>query len=250
MPIVGGRPGAKTARSASASRSMAVDEAMVGQFPIVAASTPLLTLPGVFRPRSDSQLLAHEVAADPATLGGRVVDVCTGSGIVALAAADAGAAETWAVDVSRRAVLTVGMNARRRGLDVHPVRGDLLAAVEGTFDVIASNPPYVPCEDEALPRFGARRAWDAGRDGRVLLDRLLVEGPRRLRDGGAILVTHSDLISEDRTCQLLEDAGLVVDVPVRERGPLGPLMLERREQGLLDGWPEEEEVLVVRGRRA
>jgi release factor glutamine methyltransferase len=211
---------------------------------------PLLTLPGVFRPRSDSRDLAAVVAADPATRSGRVADVCTGSGIVALAAAGAGAGEVLAVDVSRRAVLSSSLNARRAGLHrLRAVRGDLLDAVDGDFDVIASNPPYVPCQDPELPSRGARRAWDAGSDGRVVLDRLLSDAPARLRPGGALVVTHSDLVGEDATVEAMHAAGLEVDVPVRARGPLGPLMRQRAAQGLLPAGADDEEVLVIRGRR-
>lgn len=243
MPTVGGRPGANAARRAATSRARGVAVATPGRCPDVA----LLTLPGVFKPRSDSLLLADAVASDPATAGGAVCDVCTGSGVIALAAAHAGAQDVVAIDVSRRAVATVGLNARREGVRVRAVRGHLLSAVPGeTFDVIASNPPYVPASD--VPSWGARRAWDAGPDGRVLLDRLLAEAPGRLRPGGALLVTHSDLIGEEATVRAMEAAGLEVDVPVREHGPLGPLMREKVEQGLVPD-ADEEQVLVIRGRR-
>src|SRR5436189_72295 len=76
--------------------------------------------------------------------GARVLDVCTGSGVLAITAARRGAHAT-AVDISRRAVLCAALNARLNGVSVRAVRGDLLAAVgDERFDAIVSNPPYLP----------------------------------------------------------------------------------------------------------
>jgi release factor glutamine methyltransferase len=208
----------------------------------------LVPIPGVFRPISDSWLLARVVreeivgrAASPA----RVLDVCTGSGVVGVSAACAGA-EVTAVDVSRRAVAAAWLNARLNRVRVRARRGSLLEPVAGeAFDVIASNPPYVP-SDRERPR-GLERAWVAGHDGRALLDRLLEDAPARLRPGGALLVVHSDLIGADETLARLTAAGLEADVAARERGPLGPLMGDLARRGQLRA--DEEEVLVLRGRR-
>src|SRR5215211_565792 len=135
----------------------------------------LMTLPGVFRPRPDSWMLARRVA-DTVRPGMSVLDVCTGSGVLAVAAARAGAGAVTAVDVSRRAVATVRINARLNGVRVRALRGDLFAPVAGErFDVIVSNPPYLPSEDDQLPRHGPQRAWEGGTDGRLLLDRICAE---------------------------------------------------------------------------
>ncbi|MEA2249704.1 MAG: release factor glutamine methyltransferase, partial [Solirubrobacteraceae bacterium] len=65
----------------------------------------LLTLPGVFRPRSDSWMLAAHLRGQLRP-GAAVLDVCTGSGLLAVTAARHGAGSATAIDVSRRAVLT------------------------------------------------------------------------------------------------------------------------------------------------
>jgi release factor glutamine methyltransferase len=205
----------------------------------------IVPIPGVFRPISDSWLRAGVVRDEVSRLGtgSRVLDVCTGSGVVGVTAARAGA-DVTAIDVSCRATAAAWLNARLNGVRVRPRRGSLLDPVAGeAFDVIASNPPYVPADTDELPTRGLRRAWDAGRDGRVLLDRLLDQAPGRLRPGGALLVVHSDIIDAERTLEHMRTAGLEADVAARERGPLGPLMRER----IADR--DEEEVLVLRGRR-
>jgi release factor glutamine methyltransferase len=205
------------------------------------AAVRLVPVPGVFRPISDSWLLAR-VVREEVRPGAKVLDVCTGSGVVGVTAAQAGA-EVTAIDVSCRAVAAAWLNARINRVRVRPRRGSLLEPVGGEqFDVIASNPPYVP-SDTARPR-GLERAWAAGADGRALLDRLLAAAPERLRPGGALLVVHSDLIGAEETLERLAAAGLEADVAARERGPLGPLMRERVPPAV-----DEEEVLVLRGRR-
>jgi release factor glutamine methyltransferase len=202
----------------------------------------------VFRPISDTWLLADVLDREPLPRGARVLDLCSGSGALAVRAALGGAdREVWAVDVSRRAVLTIRMNAALNGVRVRAVRGDLLGAVAGQrFDAIVSNPPYVPAPTDALPRTGPERAWDAGRDGRALLDRICAAAPEHLRPGGVLLVVHSSLLGLEPTVAALD--GLEVDVAARQTGPLGPLMRARREAGLIDPRATEEDVLVVRAR--
>jgi release factor glutamine methyltransferase len=209
----------------------------------------VVTLPGVFRPISDTWLLAGALDCEPLPPGARVLDLCSGSGALAVRAAlgDRGR-EVWAVDVSRRAVLTIRINAALNGVRVRAVRGDLFDAVGGErFDAIVSNPPYVPAPTNALPATGPARAWDAGRDGRALLDRICAAAPDHLRPGGVLLVVHSSLLGLEPTVAALD--GLEVDVAASQTGPLGPLMRARQAAGLIDPDAREEDVLVVRGRK-
>ena len=207
----------------------------------------LLTLPGVFTPISDSWQLADAVGREAIGPGSRALDVCTGSGVVALAAAATGA-DVTAVDVSRREVWTVRLNARRNGHRVRARRGRSFDPVAGErFDLITSNPPYVPSPRPDVPTRGASRAWEAGHDGRIVLDRLCDEAPAHLRPGGVVLLVHSSLIGEDATVERLERAGLVdVRVVERHRGPLGPLMRAQQEAGTVPADVDEEDVVIIR----
>jgi release factor glutamine methyltransferase len=213
----------------------------------------IVTLPGVFRPISDSRMLAAALREQTLPPRASVLDVCTGSGLLAVCAALRGTREVTAVDVSRRALLTTRLNARLNGVRVRTLRGSLFEPVGAQrFDAIVSNPPYVPADTDELPTRGAQRAWDAGRDGRAFLDRLLDEAPAHLRPGGFLLVVHSSVIGRDETLRRMEAGGLEAEVIVRERSPLGPLLTERapvlEARGLLPPGQRHEDVLVFRGR--
>lgn len=218
------------------------------------AEVKIVTLPGVFRPISDSRFLADVLREQTLAPRASVLDLCTGSGILAVTAALRGARSVTAVDVSRRAVLTTRLNARLNGARVRAVRGDLFDAVAGErFDMIVSNPPYVPAESAELPTRGPRRAWDAGLDGRVVLDRIVREAPEHLRPGGCLLLVHSSVLGTERTLEGLAAVGLDADVAARRRGPLGPLMLGRvkhlEQQGMLAPGQRDEDLVIVRARK-
>jgi release factor glutamine methyltransferase len=211
----------------------------------------IASLPGVFQPRSDSWLLAHLLREQTLSPHASVLDLCTGSGLLAIAAALRGVRDVTAVDVSRRAIATVKVNARRNGVRVHAVRGDLFAAVGGRrFDAIVSNPPYVPAASDELPASGPRRAWDAGRDGRALLDRICDGAPEHLRPGGFLLLVHSSLCGIDQTLCRLAEGGLDADVVARQRGRFGPIVAQRaallEARGILRPGQRDEEVAVIR----
>ncbi|HZF91718.1 HemK2/MTQ2 family protein methyltransferase [Streptomyces sp.] len=206
--------------------------------------------PGVYRPQEDTSLLAAALSDEPLPPDASVLDVGTGSGALALEAARRGARVT-AVDVSRRAVWTAWVNARLSRLPVRIRHGNLFEPVRGQrFDLILANPPYVPAPNGSLPPRGRARAWDAGRDGRLLVDRICREAPGVLRPGGVLLMVHSALSDPDRTVAQLREEGLKAAATRRSRIPFGPVLSARadwlRQRGLLDPAEEKEELVVVR----
>ncbi len=207
----------------------------------------LLPLPGVFQPPSDSYMLADQLRRERLGPGVRVLDLCTGSGHLAVVAALTGAT-TVAIDVSRRAMLSVRLNARLNGVRVTALRGDLFAPVAGRrFDVIVSNPPYLPHPNEALPQRGLARAVDAGQRGRAFLDRICAQVGEHLTPSGVLLLVHSSVCGERETLEALSARGLDAEVAYRHRGPLGPRLRARvdwlRAQGLL--LPGDQEDVII-----
>ena len=184
-----------------------------------------------------------------------VLDVFTGTGVLAVAAGRAGARSVTAVDISRRAALCARVNGRLNGTRVRGLHGDLFGPVEGErFDLITANPPYVPSADDELPRAGAARAWEGGRDGRLLVRAFSERAERFLTPEGTVLMVVSSLTGEDETLRALRAGRLEPEVVDRRRGPIGPLvsarveMLERR--GILGPGEREEDMLVIAARRA
>jgi release factor glutamine methyltransferase len=209
-----------------------------------------LVLPGVLRPPSDARLLVDSLRDRELARGASVLDVFTGSGVLAVAAALHGARSVLATDISRRAVLNVRINARLNGVRVRSRRGDLFAPVPGErFDLVIANPPYLPSARRELPRHGAARAWEGGRTGRLLVDRFCAEVHSHLAPGGSAMLVHSSLCGEQATLEALRGAGMQAEVLARSRGPLGPIALARTDLleqiGALRPGERAEEMLVI-----
>ncbi|MFC4604339.1 HemK2/MTQ2 family protein methyltransferase [Rhodococcus kronopolitis] len=209
--------------------------------------------PGVYRPQEDTRLLAAVLARITPLDGCDVLDYCTGSGALALVAARLGAARVTAVDVSVRATASAWVNARIRRLPVRVRRGGLSAAVSGgPYDLVLANPPYVPCPAGHGRRSdGGCRRWDAGADGRAVLDPLCEHTAELLRPGGRVLIVQSEFANSETTLSQLRGAGLSARVLTRVRIPFGPVLRGRAEyltsHGLAAAGQSFEELVVVRG---
>jgi release factor glutamine methyltransferase len=209
--------------------------------------------PGVLDPPSDCFLLADVMRRQGLAEGARVLDLFTGSGALAIAAAEAGAREVTAVDLAWRAVMNARTNSALNRAGVRVLRGDMFGPLAGErFDLVLANPPYLPGPSDELPAGGAELAWEGGTDGRLVVDRLCREVGEHLAPGGSLLMVHSSLTGEEASLAMLREAGLAADVAVRETGALGPLMSARaellEERGLLAPGERVEEILVFRAR--
>jgi len=154
-----------------------------------------------------------------------VVDVGTGSGIIAVTLAKhfpkhlAPMAKIVAVDLSAEALNVARSNAEANGVAdrIEWRRSDLLEQVSETLDVIVSNPPYISqAEYEALPmdvkNFEPKEALLAGTKGTEVLERLISQAADRLRSSGHLLMEVSPMIAESAT-ELLHDWNNVQILP-------------------------------------
>jgi release factor glutamine methyltransferase len=214
----------------------------------------MLYPPGVYRAETDTELLAGVMRQGEHARGRDVLDVGTGGGALAVAAARAGARSVTAVDLSLRSVATTWVNSRLAGSRVRVRRGDLFTPVAGRrFGLVVSNPPYVPAATAALPRHRKARSWDAGPDGRALLDRICAGVPDVLTDDGTVLLVHSVVCDTAGTLDALHRAGLAARELARITVPFGPVMHARVElleaRGFVPRGQRHEELVVVEGRR-
>jgi len=209
---------------------------------------------GVYAPREDSKLLIDVMDTTALALGAKVADLCTGSGVVAINAAAQGAARVAAFDICPKAVRCARANAQMHGAAVDVHLGSWARAAEfGPFDLVVSNPPYVPHDSDAAslpPSLGPARAWDAGSDGRLILDPLCAAAPSLLAPGGSLLLVQSEFADPRKTLESLSAGGLDADIVAWEWIPFGPVLNSRAQWlediGLLQPGRREEELLVIR----
>lgn len=173
----------------------------------------------VLIPRPETELLVDAVlqrtAAD-APLS--MVDVCTGSGILAITlATERPHARIHATDISEEALAVARQNATAFGV-AHRVRfhrADLFGDLTGPYDVIVANPPYVATRDAAglspdVGRYEPAVALFGGDDGLAMMPRLLSDSSARLAAGG-LLVMEFGLGQEYDVTRCAAEAGLDVE---------------------------------------
>jgi release factor glutamine methyltransferase len=176
-------------------------------------------------PRPETELLAERgwtflnqlstINHQPAT----ALDFGTGSGCLAIAlACKCAAAEVYAVDISPEALALARQNAARHGLAerIRFLQGDGFAAVpeEARFDLIISNPPYIPSGDIAslqpeVRDYDPHRALDGGADGLDYGRRLAVESARFLKPDGRVMLEFGDGQAEPLRAILQEQKWVV-----------------------------------------
>jgi len=213
----------------------------------------LLYPPGVYRTEDDTDLLIGVMRRGSYAVDRRVLDIGTGSGALAIAAARAGATSVTAVDLSWRSVAAAWMNSRLNRAAVSVRHGDLFAPVAGQrFELVVANPPYVPSESSVLPRHPIARAWDAGPDGRALLDRICAGAGDILTPNGDLLLVHSELSGTQRTLDALTEAGLRAQVLARASVPFGPVLRARsamlESRGMIEPGQRIEKLVVIGAR--
>jgi len=164
-------------------------------------SLDFLVNPAVLIPRPETELIIEAVLKYAADLpdgpgNRRLLDVGTGSGVLAVVLAkEFPQAQVVALDQSAAALALARENSRRHEVQdrVTLVQGDLLTplAPEPCFDIIVSNPPYIPTREwEQLPPdikdYEPRLALDGGPDGLAVIRRLVAEVHQLLRPGGLV----------------------------------------------------------------
>lgn len=157
----------------------------------------------VLIPRADTEVLVDQARRCLESLAGvqspRVVDLGTGSGIVAIVIARLfPAASVSAVDLSAAALAVARANAERHGVAVRWLHGDWYAPLAGEcFELIVSNPPYIVAGDRHLAHNGlpfeppsALTDGVAGGDGLACVRALIAGAPQHLAAGGRLFIEH------------------------------------------------------------
>ncbi|MBK1663625.1 protein-(glutamine-N5) methyltransferase, release factor-specific [Rhodospirillum rubrum] len=207
-------------------------------------------------PRPDTETLVEAGLAVLEGGGGRILDLGTGSGCVLLALlADRPGAIGLGIDIAPGAARVALRNARTLGLERRALFavGDWAAAVAGPFDLVVSNPPYIPSADIAalepeVARFDPPRALDGGADGLDPYRILAAQVPALLAPAGVLAVEFGQGQARD-VARLLEAGGLCPyeikkDLAGEERcllarrqasGPLPPVRIDAKPSAPVNG---------------
>ena len=173
--------------------------------------------PGVFVPRPETEFVAQfaidalRAVPGPQPVG---VDLGTGSGAIALAmATEVPHARVYGVEVSPRAFVWTRQNFSRSGADnasaVFIDLADALPELDGTVDVVISNPPYIPAG--AIPRDPEVRLFDpeialyGGEDGLDVVRQVSTTARRLLHPGGTLVLEHGELQAAQIAALLKQD---------------------------------------------
>ncbi len=163
--------------------------------------------PGVFIPRPETEVVT-QIAVDALKASGSAepiaVDLATGSGAIALSlAVEVPNAKVFAIELSEEALKYTTQNFTELAPDAVLVQGDLADAfpeLNGTVDVLVSNPPYIP--DEMIPIYPEVHLHDpslalyGGADGLDVVRKVDESARRLLRSGGSLIIEHADMQGE------------------------------------------------------
>jgi len=146
----------------------------------------------IYFPREDSELILQNMRIPN---GSRVLDMGTGSGILAAEAAKT-AAEVVAADINPEAVREM----KKQDLPkIIPIRSNLFQRIDGEFDVILFNAPYLPGQEDSI--------WSGGEQGRGVIERFLKNAGSHLKRSGCLYLLISSKTGTDETIELFRKYG-------------------------------------------
>ena len=180
---------------------------------------PLYVNEHVLIPRQDTEILVEEVLKELHD-GMRILDMCTGSGCILISLLRySNDCVGVGADISEKALLVAGENGKKLlgDHDVKWIHTDLFEKVEGKFDRIVSNPPYIRSQviDTLMPEVREHEplsALDGSEDGLIFYRKIIREAPKYLEYGGLLYFEIGYDQGEDVKC-LMEEAGFI-DVEV------------------------------------
>ena len=175
----------------------------------------------VYEPSEDTFLLADNLNIHN---GDNVLEIGTGTGIIAILAARK-AARVVAVDINLCAVTCAKENAKSNQIkNIDIFESDLFSNVNGKFDVIIFNTPYVPTEEDEICD-ECSKAWDGGADGREVIDRFICESLNFIEKKGKILILESSVSSYEKTIKFFESSGLLAKVIAHKKESFETIVL-------------------------
>lgn len=171
------------------------------------------TDPGVYGPEDDTFLLLEALRNEE--FSGEGLEIGVGTGFIALHVCHHFKKVTG-VDINPKAVELAVTNAHVNHIgNVHFFESDLFSRVEGAFDVIICNPPYVPADENVVSVEDV--AYHGGEDGRQVIDKFLVQFPLYLTPEGKVYLLQSSLSGIEKTVSTLKKMGFSSVIIARQK---------------------------------
>lgn len=146
----------------------------------------IVTDPDVYPPSEDSILLIENLDVRE---GEKILEIGCGSGIVSIHCARNGCIVDCG-DINPKAVELAGRNAEANGVEIHARETDVYSNIQGRYDTIVFNLPYLPVDEEGL----LAKAWSGGPDGLGPLPELMEGAPGHLNPDGRVVIVVSSLM--------------------------------------------------------
>ena len=189
---------------------------ILGTVPFV--NCEIKVTPDVLIPRSETEQLCDYIINEYEGVPTKILDMCTGSGCIAVALAKNLDAFVLATDISEKALSVARQNALANFAQVDFVSGDMFERVTGTFDIIVCNPPYLSEKEiENLPKsvkdYEPSSALFGGVDGLDFYKKLSAEAPKFLNSGGVMYLEVGDfqadavaeILNKNFDCDIMSD---------------------------------------------
>lgn len=173
----------------------------------------------IYAPSDDSYLLAE--AIKKYTKNKSVLDIGSGSGIIAEAAIKSGCSSILASDINQESIKLL------KSKNIKAVKSDLFSKIKGKFDIIAFNPPYLP-EDKREDKY-SRQATTGGKRGDEIILRFIKQSKSHLNKDGFILLLLSSLTPKERIISLLKTKKFKYKIIAQK-----PLFFEKLEVWKID----------------
>ena len=189
----------------------------------------------VLSPRMETEILVEEVLKKVDENGfSSILDLCTGSGAIAVTLAKFTDAKVSASDISKQALAVAEENAKKNGVKVEFVQSDLFDGLKKTkkYDIIVSNPPYISSSeieklDVEVKKYDPKIALDGGEDGLMFYRNIVLEAPKRINKNGYLFFELGNGQYKDVE-KMMKKAGFVDITIVKDYNKIERIIYGRR----------------------
>ena len=172
----------------------------------------------VYYPMEDSLLLAKVIENEDLKKK-KILEIGSGSGFLAILMEQQGA-EVLASDINEEAVKAVKLNAKNNNIDLKVISSNLFEKVEGNFDFIIFNPPYLP--EKTLHR---DNQYYGGKTGREVIQKFIENSGKHLKKNGRIFIVFSSITGEKEIIEIFHSYGFISKVLARQKVPWEELIV-------------------------